>query len=197
MIGPDYLVKRCAQYLQWTTYGTGTPCQFALNYAYKKAEEPYEGCDTYWTWWRKMFDGKCDRIFQVLKKNDLGWKTFKAQGGFFTMTDIRGAIGHVPVKYFWKDFASVEDGERKLEKFDDWKQLENPDHTPDTAFAMWLSIELKITPWPCFGFFTQDTTKPKRDFKTPYFIRWAHCKQDGLFDGLEDKLSNYLASSKK
>lgn len=108
---------------------------------------------------------------------DIGWKVIKPDGGFFTMVDITNAIHNVPIKYFYNDINSVKDGDRTLDKFEDWQTLENPEKTPDTAFCIWMTIELGITPLPCYPFYDQKIDEVKK-YNNVNLIRFAHCKDD-------------------
>ena len=57
---------------------------------------------------------------------------FEAEGGYFTILDIKAYVKNIPKKLFYKDYKKEGADEPVGLEFED---LENPDFTPDEAFS--------------------------------------------------------------
>lgn len=119
-IGPDYIMKYLGTYLCWSAAGPNRPLSKALHYGLIEANKSYDKFDNYYLYIQNEFDMLIKRFYEILCKHDFGWKHYKASGGYFTVTNIRNAIHHVPIKYFYKETGNVINGDSKLKNFDDW-----------------------------------------------------------------------------
>lgn len=119
-IGPDYLIKYMGTYLCWSTAGPNRPSSKAVHYGLIEANKEYKRFDSYYLYLQNEFDIRIKTFYEILCKHDLGWKHYKASGGYFTVSNIRNAIHHVPIKYFYKDLEKVANGDQKLKNLDEW-----------------------------------------------------------------------------
>ena len=196
-IGPEHIIKNCGIWCMWNVFGLNRQSGKAMHFALEEVLNPYEGKSTYLEWLNETYNKKIERFYNIVAKYSdcFGWKVIKPNGGFFTMIDITSAIQNVPVRYFYNDYENVKDGEKTLEKFEDWVNLENPEKTPDTAFATWMTIELGVTPLPCYPFYIQQHDEVKKH-NNVNLIRFAHCKNEETQDQLEVKLENFRSMKK-
>ena len=70
----------------------------------------------------------------------------------------------------------------------DWKSLDKPSYSPDSAFSRFLSYEYGVTPIPLSPLYDQSGVKDVRDTRGGTFIRFAVCKKDATLDKLEELL---------
>ena len=59
MIGPGYLLKPVHNYFEIIGNGVNQMACVVVNNAYRLAAEPYEGYDSYWSWFNHELSKKC------------------------------------------------------------------------------------------------------------------------------------------
>lgn len=142
-IGPEHLIKFVGGYLQCMTYGANCPAQKTFYYCYKQSMNSYNNCGNYWQWLNQLYRKKNSRLFDILYKYKYAfrWQVCKPECGKYIIVDITNSLHMIPIKYFYKDFNEKtcslgdEKGNERLEKFEDWLKLSEPDFTPDLAFC--------------------------------------------------------------
>jgi len=99
----------------------------------------------------KRFESNRNMLVDHFSKIDMPIKLTVAEGGFFIIGDIRETVPKIPKKYFFLDIDNVEEGDIPIGcTFD---ELENPEVTPDVAFAKYLAIERGVSIIPLSSFF--------------------------------------------
>jgi aspartate/methionine/tyrosine aminotransferase len=101
---------------------------------------------------------------------------FEPDGGYFTVANIEETIKKMPTKYFYKEQAKGSD--KPLAHFQDWKQLDQPDFTPDSAMSIYFTKELGFTTVPFSAFFDNNPEGNILDYKGTEFVRFALCKNN-------------------
>ena len=147
------------------------------------AQKEYEGCTNYYDYLAKTFTSKKQRLCKILKAAPFKWTILEPEGGYFVCVDVTNAIPQIPIKYFYKAGKSEEKGTTE-----DWKSLENPDYSPDSAFSRFISYEYGVTPIPLSPMYDQSEVKNIKETRGGTFIRFAACKKDETLDKLEKLL---------
>ena len=92
------------------------------------------------------------------------------------MANIEDTVKKIPAKYFFKDQARG--GEKPLANFLDWKNLDAPDYTPDSACSIYFTKECGFTTVPMSAFYDNKPGSSVLDFKGTEFVRFALCKNN-------------------
>lgn len=124
-VGPAYLVRPVAVVHQWVSFSVCTPAQEAVAEAMEKAEEPYEGYDSYYQWLCDLYLKKRDFLAKTLR--DAGIVPIIPEGGFFIMGDTANI--QVPQKY-----------------------LDDTTVTRDWALCRWLTRDIRVAAIPPSSF---------------------------------------------
>lgn len=86
----------------------------------------------------------------------------------------------MPTKYFYKDQAKGD--EKCLAHFEDWKSLEKPDYSPDSACSIYFTKNCGFTTVPMSAFYDNHPEGNVKDFKGTNFVRFALCKQNNFIE---------------
>lgn len=148
------------------------------------ASTPYEGESSYYSWLEKEFTKKKHRLSSILHKAPFNWIVLEPEGGYFTCCDVTGAIPQIPIKYFYEEGKSNDMGTIK-----DWKLLDKPDYSPDSAFSRFLSYEYGVTPIPLSPLYKNPVGQDVKETRGGEFIRFAVCKKEETLDKLENLLA--------
>lgn len=148
--------------------------------------EPFEGKSNYYEWLRTSFEWRAKKMTQIMHSSNLGIKMYEPEGGYFTVGNIEDTIKRVPIKYFYKDQAKG--GEKTLSHFEDWKSLDSPDFTPDSACCLYFTKELGFTTVPVSAFFDNLPDSKVTERRGTNFVRFALCKQDEFVTNWEKDL---------
>ena len=151
--------------------------------------QEYLSYPNYFEYMRAAFTERRNRIISVLSKSEAGLRVLPSEGGYFVLLYIRDVCeGKLPLKYFYKDYATNPDRPQGvLQKFEDWLQLEDIDFSPDYAFCFYWAVEKRIVMWPISGFLSQYTLPPKSRTQVEY-VRVALCKSEESITKLEKLL---------
>ena len=101
---------------------------------------------------------------------------YEPDGGYFTVANIEDTIKKVPTKYFYKDQQGG--SEKPLSHFQDWKSLDKPDYTPDSATSIFFTKECGFTTVPFSAFFDNNPEGSIMNYKGTEFVRFALCKNN-------------------
>lgn len=177
-IGPQPIVEALATYQTLQVYCGNTPISMAAERALRIARtQPYKGEETYFIWLRKTFESKAEKIFTIFQNSGLDLVTLRCEGGYFLTAKIEKAILKIPVRYFYNDYETNTSRTQRLTKFEEWRNLVDPDFSPDYAYCNYLAIEKKIVCWPISAFYDTAFKKPKEK-KQVNMIRMAICRSE-------------------
>jgi aspartate/methionine/tyrosine aminotransferase len=129
-VGPAHLVRSVAVAHQWLAFSVCTPMQQAIATGLVRAEQSYEGCESYYTWLNKDYLSKRDFMCDALRA--AGIEPFVPEGGFFIVGDTSNIV--LPEEYA-KD-TSV---------------------TRDWALCRWLTKEIGVAAIPPSSFYAEET----------------------------------------
>lgn len=194
--GPAELIGAMQAVQTLSIYCITTPIALAAEKVLKIARtQPYKGEENYYAWLKKAYEQKKEAIVEAFKASDLNIELWPTQGGYFFSGKIDKAIEGIPIKYFYKDYATNDHGGAKLDKLESWKGLSQVDFSPDYAYANYLAAEKHIVTFPFSGFF--DTMlKPPHEKKCVNFIRISLCKSDESIIRLREVLGVAQADHK-
>lgn len=118
---------------------------------------------------------------------------YEPDGGYFTVANIEDTIKQVPTKYFYRDQAKG--GEKPLAHFEDWKSLDSPDYSPDSACSIYFTKNCGFTTVPMSAFFDNKPGSSVKEFKGTDFVRFALCKNNNFIERWgEDMVKRGIAS---
>lgn len=184
-LGPEGLIKPLVASQNWINFCTNRPTQVAISEAMKLAlSQPYQGSTNFYKFLETDYERRKERLCKILRSAPFNYKVLDPEGGFFVLVDIENAIEKIPRKYFYKEGASTDD---KVVG-SNWKDLKDPDHTPDYAFCKWLTFKYGVTPIPLSSFYNNSAAKSVKDFRITNFVRFAICKSDETLDEVEKRL---------
>lgn len=182
-IGAPSIIKAMLTYQMFMTFCTNAPSQRAATFVLQKAREPFQGEKDYYTWQRKLYQSKKDRIVTAFREL-YDFDVIEPEGGYFCLANIRRA--KFPTKYFYKGFKTPAGVSYILDNFSDWTNLPNPDYSADYAYGIHLCLDRGITPWPLSGFYDNELThRPTTTRKGSHMIRLSLCKGDPAIERLE------------
>lgn len=128
-VGPAHLVRAVAVAHQWLAFSVCTPMQQAIGDALVRAEQPYEGASSYYTWLNGMYKEK--RALMCAALRAAGIEPIVPEGGFFIVGDTSKIV--LPAKY--ADDKSV---------------------TRDWALCRWLTQEIGVAAIPPSSFYCDE-----------------------------------------
>jgi kynurenine---oxoglutarate transaminase / cysteine-S-conjugate beta-lyase / glutamine---phenylpyruvate transaminase len=132
-VAPAHLSRGIAISQQWVTFSINTPSQAAIASALEFARQPYENCESFYHWLRKLYDGKRKRLIKHLL--NAGFTVpCHVQGSFFVVCDI--STMEVPEQY-----------------------LQDTTVERDWAFCRYLTKEIGVTAIPCTAFYHGNNKK--------------------------------------
>lgn len=186
-IAPEELTEQMKSWQTWSSFSMNHPAAKAMETGMKVAQsKPYEGCANYYEWLGRSFEWRAKKISEVLNNSTLDIKMYEPEGGYFSVGNIEETIKKVPIKYFYKEQAKG--GEKTLNHFEDWKSLDSPDYTPDSACCIYFTKELGFTTVPISAFYDNHPHTPVQEMRGTNFVRFALCKQDDFLYKWEDEL---------
>jgi aspartate/methionine/tyrosine aminotransferase len=97
---------------------------------------------------------------------------------------VRQAITQVPISYFYKT-GSISDG--KLQTYEDWVKLEDPDFTPSEAYSNWLRDSTGINVSPLIKYYNNEGLSLK-EWKGADRVRIASIRDQLLYEKVDAKL---------
>lgn len=161
-VGPPHLLQPLHQLLPYVQFCASTVLQEALARALPRADEPYQGHDSYYAYLKAMYTRKRDTLGAAL--TDAGFAipdyTQTAGGGFFIFCRITPAIrALLPPERINAPNAAAPGGIARL----DW------------ALCQWLAEEKGILCIPATPFFSEERVE-RGDAEE--FVRVAFCKTD-------------------
>ncbi|KAM3568810.1 hypothetical protein VYU27_009073, partial [Nannochloropsis oceanica] len=165
IVGPATYLADIQVALPYIQFCASTPMQEALTHVIRRAELPYEGCPTYYSWLAKGFRTKRDRLTAALE--EAGIKTLKSEGGFFLLGDVSHVA--VPEVYLREGTSAM------------------PVMTRDWAFCRWLALEYGVVSIPTSAFYGPRTAGEGGDEEEDgggggggrkSLVRFTFCKTD-------------------
>jgi len=163
MVGPKDFIKKVHTLLPYVQFCAPTPMQHALASVLRDADRQYEGYDNYYTWLRKMYINKRQRLEEGIKKS--GLIPTIGDGGFFIMADAKRLLPLVPLSYI--------------------EQAAENNRGVDFAFCRWLAEEHGIVTIPASPFFSSGSPS----LEDRCLVRLAFCKKDEVLDRACERLS--------
>lgn len=85
-IGPEALIRPLQISQQWSVFSVATPLQEAVSEALQRADESYQGEESYYTWLKLYYETKRDVLYSVLK--EFGLAPVNAKGSFFITCNL-------------------------------------------------------------------------------------------------------------
>lgn len=141
----------------------------------------------YYVWLRKLYASKYEKIKEALQSSPLKLEVMESKGGYVMLANIEKAVAGMPLKFFYSDFKTS-DRPGVLEKFEDWRDLDNPDHSPDFAFCFYMMEVYGVILFPVSGM-TEKVTLPPKEKSCVQFVRAALSRKDETIAALMLKLS--------
>lgn len=105
---------------------------------------------------------------------------YNPEGGYFSVGKIEDTVTQMPRKYFYKDQAKG--GDKPLKHFEDWKHLDSPDYTPDSACSIYFTKECGFTTVPMSAFYDNKPGSSLLEYKGTNFVRFALCKNNDFIN---------------
>lgn len=150
-IGPEHLIRGLILTNQWVQFSVSTPAQHAISSALIRAEQPYEGFSSYYTWLLAQYERKRDILLNGLRL--AGLNPIAPEGGFFIIADTANIA--VPEKYMQETTKAA------------------PIMRRDWAFCRFLTSEIKVAAIPPSAFFEEADKHIAANM-----ARFAFCKED-------------------
>ena len=192
-IGPAQIIKLMQNLQALSIYCMSSPMMAAGEITLRNAAKPYRGEENYFTWVEKQYQIQYEQIYEIFKNCCLDVDPVPSQGGFFLIAKIERAVKGLPIKYFYKDYKTNERDGKVLESYEDWLNLEEPDHAPDYAFSYYVASKYKVVFWPVSAFFDTMYEAPKNK-KTVNYIRISVCRSQDTIERLRKYLQSPVPS---
>jgi len=169
IVAPVHFTKEVQTMLPYMQFCASTPMQEAMVHVLRRADQPYEGFESYYHWMRHVYSQKKQLMIEGLK--EAGIEPIPGQGGFFIVGDT-GSI-EVPEEYLQHSTPAM------------------PKMTRDWAFCRWMALEHGVIAIPTSPFFS----KENRHLAGNY-VRFAFCKKDEtIFDACQ-KMKEMVAGTR-
>lgn len=162
-IGPRRLISRVHQVLPYVQFCASTVIQEALARSLQRADEPYEGHDSYYDALRANYTRKRDLLASALTKAGFAVPDYDKTpgGGFFIFARIGKELADcIPTDRLMLPNAAAPAGVARQ----DW------------AFCQWMAEEKGILCIPSGPFFSEESAR--RGTYSDHFVRIAFCKTD-------------------
>jgi kynurenine---oxoglutarate transaminase / cysteine-S-conjugate beta-lyase / glutamine---phenylpyruvate transaminase len=162
-VGPSRLISRIHQLLPYVQFCASTVMQEALARSLQRADEPYEGYDSYYSWLRATYTQKRDVLAYALTKAGFAVPDFNrsAGGGFFLLARVGDKIAqNIPNNLLDVPNTATPTGQVRA----DW------------ALCQWMAEEIGLLCIPSSPFFSQESAR--RGDYSDHFVRVAFCKTD-------------------
>jgi len=161
-IGPKRLLKPIHQLLPYVQFCASTVIQEALARTLVRADEPYEGHDSYYAHLKAMYTKKRDLLIAGLETAGFAVPDYErtAGGGFFILARAgKNVTRLIPERYLYAENDAAPGGVARQ----DW------------ALCQWMAEEIGLLCIPSSPFFSTDRV---REGVSDSFIRVAFCKTD-------------------
>ncbi len=158
-IGNKKLIEKMTSTQQWVVFSVATPLQHAVADLLRKAENPYKGHDSFYTYLSYSYENKRDLLLKGLESS--GFKTLKPEGSFFILASSDNE------KLFNKP-ESYEGLVAKINIQIDKDSLRYPSYN----LSRNLSLDKKVTSIPMAAFLSEEKKSTDRT------VRFAFCKKD-------------------
>lgn len=181
-IGPSRLISRIHQLLPYVQFCASTVIQEALARSLQRADEPYDGYQSYYDYLRAMYTRKRDLLIDALKTTGFAVPDYDRTpgGGFFIFARIGKTLADsIPPERLMVANAAAPAGVTRQ----DW------------ALCQWMAEEKGILCIPSSPFFSEESAS--HGTYSDQFIRIAFCKSDetieaaaAAFLALNENVSN-------
>jgi kynurenine---oxoglutarate transaminase / cysteine-S-conjugate beta-lyase / glutamine---phenylpyruvate transaminase len=179
-VGPSPLIRRIHQLLPYIQFCASTVMQEALARSLKRADEPYEGYNSYYDWLRASYTRKRDVLANSLSKAGFAVPDFSRTpgGGFFLFARISPQIAKcIPVDRLNVPNEATPTGMVRS----DW------------ALCQWMAEEMGLLCIPSSPFFSPESARAGT--YSDHFIRIAFCKTDATLAAASEALAVLLHRS--
>ena len=174
-VGPSRIVGRIHQLLPYVQFCASTVMQEALARSLQRADEPYEGYDSYYDWLRAVYTRKRDVLANALTKAGFAVPDFNrsAGGGFFLFARVSKEIAQlIPANRLMMPNKATPTGLVR----------------PDWALCQWMAEEIGLLCIPSGPFFSPERASVG-DY-SDHFVRIAFCKTDETIDAAAATLTS-------
>lgn len=180
-IGPTRLIAPIHQLLPYVQFCASTVIQEALARSLPRADEPYEGHDSYYDYLKAMYTRKRDLLSNGLRSAGFAVPDYNKTpgGGFFIFARAgREILDKLPSKYLMAENPAAPGGVARQ----DW------------ALCQWMAEEIGLLCIPACPFFS---LKKAEEGVSDSFIRIAFCKNDETIEAAAEVLQRikHLESS--
>ncbi|GKY97631.1 hypothetical protein MPSEU_000721500 [Mayamaea pseudoterrestris] len=178
-IGPEHLIRPIHQLLPYVQFCASTVMQEALARSLPRADDPYEGHDSYYDYLREKYMRKRDMLVAALTEAGFAVPNFSITpgGGFFIFARIgKGIQELVPEDRIFAANVAAPGGIARQ----DW------------ALCQWMAEEKGLLCIPSSPFFSQEQAEKG---VSDGFIRIAFCKSDETIEAAASKLRTMISDS--
>jgi kynurenine--oxoglutarate transaminase/cysteine-S-conjugate beta-lyase/glutamine--phenylpyruvate transaminase len=161
-IGPKRLIAPLHQLMPYVQFCASTVIQEALARSLPRADEPYQGHDSYYAYLKWKYTKKRDLLANALKEAGFAVPDYEktAGGGFFIFARAKQeVIDAIPSHYINAKNPAAPGGFARQ----DW------------ALCQWMAEEIGLLCMPSSPFFSQASAEQGA---SDSFIRVAFCKED-------------------
>ena len=152
-LGPEKLIQPIQALLPCVQFCAATPMQQALANILNIADEPYQGCQSYYEYLQQVYRRKKKILVDAIQP--AGLTPIQSQGGFFPMADTTHFRETVPTHFTTQNTPAA------------------PHMTPDWALARYLAIEKNLVAIPASPFYSE-----RNKHLAQAQLRLAFCKSD-------------------
>lgn len=180
-VGPSHLIARIHQLLPYVQFCPSTIIQEALARALPRADEPYEGYESYYHYLRIEYTRKRDLLVQALKHAGFAVPDYDrtAGGGFFIFARIgKDIAASIPKERIMADNVAAPGGVARQ----DW------------ALCQWMAEEKGFLCIPSSPFFSEERAK---EGASDEFVRVAFCKTDETIQAAANALQLLMSERVK
>ena len=174
-VGPSRIIGRIHQLLPYVQFCASTVMQEALARSLQRADEPYEGHDSYYDWLRAVYTQKRDVLAHALTNAGFAVPDFDRTpgGGFFLFARVSKEIAQlVPSHRLLIPNSATPTGLVRA----DW------------ALCQWLAEEVGLLCIPSSPFFSPESAGTGE--YSDHFIRIAFCKTDETIEAAAATLAS-------
>ena len=172
-VGPSHLIARIHQLLPYVQFCASTVIQEALARSLPRADEPYQGYDSYYDFLREEYTKKRDMLVTALGKSGFAVPDYNRTpgGGFFILARIGKTMAdQLPPSRLFAPNSAAPDGIARQ----DW------------ALCQWMAEEHGFLCIPSSPFFSKERV---REGVSDEFVRIAFCKTDETIQAAAETLS--------
>jgi kynurenine--oxoglutarate transaminase/cysteine-S-conjugate beta-lyase/glutamine--phenylpyruvate transaminase len=176
-IGPKRLIAPIHQLLPYVQFCASTVIQEALSRSLTRADEPYEGYETYYDYLKGKYTRKRDLLVKALSEAGFAVPDYEKTpgGGFFIFARAGKEIADkIPKKYVMAANEAAPGGVARQ----DW------------ALCQWMAEEIGLLCIPSSPFFSREKAE---EGASDSFIRVAFCKTDETIEAAAEVLQKMKA----